>query len=790
MKLPGLASVAAVVLVPFLAETPVRAGGDGKTVETKSGLVVSVSAPGSTAGLGILKQGGNAVDAAVATAFALAVTYPAAGNIGGGGFMVVHPGQGAAPVVFEYRETAPAAATREMFVKEAPVHGPRIVGVPGTVRGLALAHKRFGKLAWDKVMRPAIRLADEGFAIDAPLARSLNKVLASSKDFPELRRVYGKPSGSQWERGDRLVQKDLARTLRQIAEEGPDAFYKGQIAQRIVAEMEAGGGLITRADLAGYHANERQPIHGRFRGYDVYAPPPPSSGGICLVEMLNILEECDLRKHGRWSPQTIHFMIEAMRRAYCDRARYLGDPAFVKVPDHLTSKEYAQKLARGIDPNRATASATLAPDITLAAEGDSTTHFSVIDKDGMAVANTYTLEQSYGSRVVVKGAGFLLNNEMLDFNRRPGHTDRKGAIGTPANLIAPGKRMLSSQTPTIVARDGKVVLVTGSPGSRTIPNTVLCVVLNVLEFDMEIRAAVNAPRLHHQWFPDQALFEGADAHPRVVKQLRKMGHDVVGKAKQGDAHSIWLNARTGWYVGAADHRQSGSAVGLSPVRQAPRYEVRQDHDPDGIGKFYMGREIAQVMGHQAADWLERPEREKEEAPSKMLTALKLKPGDVVADVGAGSGYHTFRMSKMVGPKGKIYAVDIQPEMLAIIRARMKTGKVSNVIPVKGTVTDPRLPAGAIDMGLMVDVYHEFDHPFEMTQALVKALKPGGRLVFVEFRLEDPNVPIKLVHRMSQKQVLKEMEPHPLRYRQSISTLPWQHVIIFEKLSDDVSGGTK
>jgi gamma-glutamyltranspeptidase/glutathione hydrolase len=276
--------------------------------------------------------------------------------------------------------------------------------------------------------------------------------------------------------------------------------------------------------------------------------------------MLNILENFDLHAQGRYSPETLHLMIEAMRRAYCDRARHLGDPAFVNIPPHLTTKEYARKLAQGIDRKKATRSADLAKDIPLAAEGDSTTHFSVIDRDGMAVANTYTLERSYGSRVVVKGAGFLLNNEMMDFNWRPGHTDREGAIGTAPNLIAPGKRMLSSQTPTVVAKDGKVVLVTGSPGSRTIINTVLCVVVNVLDFDMDVRAAVDAPRLHHQWFPDQVRMERSDEFSAALKRLRAMGHRI-GRSVQGDAHSIRVDPKTRWYYGAADRRISGKAAG-------------------------------------------------------------------------------------------------------------------------------------------------------------------------------------------------------------------------------------
>jgi len=532
-----------------------------KAVEARNGLVVSVSAPASDVGVEILKKGGNAVDAAVATAFALAVTYPAAGNIGGGGFMLVYPGGNADPVVIEYRETAPGAATKDMFAKTTERLGHKTVGVPGTVRGMALAHQKFGKLPWKDVVHPAVKLAEEGFLIDSQLAGSLSMLVGGSESFPELRRVFRKPDGTaDWNTGDRLVQKDLAKTLRRIADEGPDAFYKGAIADQLVAEMKAGGGLITKADLEAYKANARTPIHGTYRGYDVYGNPPPSSGGTCLIEMLNILENFDLGKQGRWSPATLHLMIESMRRAYCDRARYLGDPAFTKIPDHLTSKEYAKKLAQSIDLSKATRSEDLAKDIPLTGESDSTTHFSVIDKNGMAVANTYTLEHSYGSRVVVKGAGFLLNNEMTDFNWRPGVTDRQGGIGTEPNQIAPGKRMLSSQTPTIVSKNGKVVLVTGSPGSRTIINTALCVVINVLDFDMDIRAAVDAPRLHHQWFPDQARFEGAYDYKETMTKLRAMGHSIVG-GRQGDAHSIWVDPKTGVYYGAEDRRISGKAAG-------------------------------------------------------------------------------------------------------------------------------------------------------------------------------------------------------------------------------------
>jgi gamma-glutamyltranspeptidase/glutathione hydrolase len=550
------------VMAGLLALCPVapqQARADGRPKDEGHGMVVTVSPPAAEVGLDILKRGGNAVDAAVATEFALAVTYPAAGNLGGGGFMVVFPGHGAEPVVVEYRETAPAAASKTMFDKDDSWYGHKPIGVPGTVRGMALAHKRFGKLPWKDVVAPALKLAEEGFAIDASLAGQLNGVVGSSPEFPELRRVYGKEGKSDWNAGDRLVQKDLAKTLRRISEDGADGFYKGAVADLIAAEMKAGGGLITKKDLEDYKANERKPVHGTYRGYDVYAPPPPSSGGTCLVEMLNILENFDLRKQGRFSPDTLHLMIESMRRAYLDRARHLGDPAFTKVPAKLTAKDYARTLAKTIDPKKATRSEDLAKDIPLAREGDSTTHFSVIDRDGMAVANTTTLERSFGSRVVVRGAGFLLNDEMIDFNWRPGVTDRNGGIGTDANLIAPGKRMLSSQTPTIVAKDGKVFLVTGSPGSRTIINTVLCVVVNVVDFDMDARAAVDAPRLHHQWFPDEARFEGAGDYPDAVAKLKAMGHKVIG-IRQGDAHTIRVDPKTGAYQGAEDRRIDGKVA--------------------------------------------------------------------------------------------------------------------------------------------------------------------------------------------------------------------------------------
>lgn len=558
-----------------------RTGGGGvyHTDPAKRGMVVSVSAPASAVGRDVLRAGGNAVDAAVATAFALAVTFPEAGNIGGGGFMLVHPGRAdgtgsapAEPVVIDYRETAPAASTRDMFAGDKPPSSHLLVGVPGTARGLAVAHARYGKLPWKRLVDPAVALARGGFRIDRDLAKALNEALAKAGEFPEFRRVYSKPAAygagpSQWNAGDLLVQPNLALTLQLMADGGDAAFYRGPVAAQIVATVREGGGVLTESDLAKYDAILRYPVHTSYRGHDVYAPPPPSSGGVVLCEMLNMLETFDLRRHGRWSPLTIHLMAETMRRAYFDRARFLGDADFVTIPPGLTIKSNAGRLAQTIDPGRATTSESLAAAAGLAIadpprESEHTTHFSVIDAAGMAVSNTYTLEQSFGGMVVVKGYGFLLNNEMGDFNPRPGHTDRSGRIGTPPNVAAPGKRMLSSMTPTIVAKDGRVVLITGSPGGRTIINTVLCVVLHLLEFRMSPRDAVDAPRMHHQWFPDRLQLEDRtpQTHRGILAALCSRGHTIDVRPRQGDAHSIFVT-HDGKTIGVADKRRSGAAAG-------------------------------------------------------------------------------------------------------------------------------------------------------------------------------------------------------------------------------------
>ena len=568
-----LAIVLAVSILPQAFAAQQDAG-----VPAKDGAVVCVSAPACDAGAAILAKGGNAVDAAVATAFALAVTHPAAGNIGGGGFMIVRTPSGTV-TTFDYREKAPLKSTRTMYLGEdgkinrsLTAAGYLAPGVPGTVRGLELAHKKFGKLPWKDVVTPSLMLAEGGFVISAALARELNRELQRMTAFPASIAAYGKAGGGEWKEGDKLVLSDLGKTLRAIADGGADAFYKGPIADLIAADMKANGGLISKEDLAAYRAKERAPVKGTYRGYEIVSMPPPSSGGIALVQMLNILEQFDLKSKGQSSAEAIHLEVEAMRRAYLDRARHLGDPDFVDVPvARLTSKVYAKTLAAGIDQQKASRSADLGRDIVAAtppAEPDETTHFSVIDRNGMAVTSTYTLEGGYGSHVVVKGAGFILNNEMGDFNKKPGETNITGDIGTAANLIDPGKRMLSSMTPTMVLKDGKLVLLTGSPGGRTIINTVLCVVLGVTEFGLNGRQAVDAARLHHQWLPDTVRLEQNGASAEVLAALKSMGHDASAQGRQGDAHSIWI-APDGTPYGVNDKRTPDSKAsvpgGLTPT---------------------------------------------------------------------------------------------------------------------------------------------------------------------------------------------------------------------------------
>jgi gamma-glutamyltranspeptidase/glutathione hydrolase len=486
--------------------------------------------------------------------------------------MVIRLADGSSTTI-DYRERAPMRSTQTMYLdstgkiaRQRTATGYLAPGVPGTVRGLALAHSKYGKLAWKVDVMPAVELAEKGFVLSPALARSLNREIDSSMSkYPASIAAYGKPGGGKWVAGDTIVLRDLGRTLRAIAMTGPNAFYTGWIADSIAASMARNGGLISKGDLASYQAKMRTPLHGTYRGYDLITMPPPTSGGVTMLEMLNILERFDLAKLGDMSPAALHVEIEAMRRGYLDRARYLGDPDFVKMPiARLTSKTYAKSLAASIDPSHASSSVELGHDIVTqvaSTEDDETTQFSIVDRAGNAVSNTFTLEGGFGSHVVVDGAGFILNNEMGDFNKKPGETNLTGDIGTPANLIVPGKRMLSSMSPTIVTKNGKLFMVTGSPGGRTIINTVMEIVLGVIDFGLDARQAVDSPRFHHQWLPDTVTFERNAIPDSVAAQLRAMGHAVkFGRAAQGDGHTIVV--RDGVAAGANDHRSSDSKVSV------------------------------------------------------------------------------------------------------------------------------------------------------------------------------------------------------------------------------------
>lgn len=563
-------SAAAALLVGLSTGSPAQQA-ETPPVTSRDGMVISTSAPASDVGAAILKKGGNAVDAAVATAFALAVTHPSAGNIGGGGFMVIRLADGSSTTV-DYRERAPIRSTPTMYldstgkiVRQRTATGYLAPGVPGTVRGLALAHSKYGKLAWKDDVMPAVELAEKGFVLSTALARSLNREVAEHmKPYPASVAAYGKPGGGEWIAGDTIRLLDLGRTLRAIATKGPNAFYTGWIADSIAASMARNGGLISKRDLAAYQAKSRTPLRGTYRGYDLITMPPPTSGGVTMLEMLNVLERFDLAKLGDMSPAALHVEIEAMRRGYLDRARYLGDPDFVKMPiARLTSKSYAKSLAESIDLGHASSSVELGRDIVTqiaSTEDDETTQFSIVDKSGNAVSNTFTLEGGFGSHVVVDGAGFILNNEMGDFNKKPGETNLTGDIGTPANVIAPGKRMLSSMSPTIVTKNGKLFMVTGSPGGRTIINTVMEIILGVIDFGLDARQAVDNPRFHHQWLPDTVAFEKAAIPESVAAQLRAMGHAVKFGNTQGDGHTIVV--RDGLASGANDRRSPDSKVSV------------------------------------------------------------------------------------------------------------------------------------------------------------------------------------------------------------------------------------
>ena len=544
----------------------VASGASSVPTRARRGMVASQNEIASKIGADVVAAGGTAIDAVVATAFALAVVHPTAGNIGGGGFIVYRPAKGES-VAYDFREMAPAKAAPTMFLKDgqysAEVHhnSHLAVGVPGTVAGLHLAWKEQGKLPWKRLVDPAVALARDGFIVTEGLARSLKNVMRTMQKYPASVAQFSK-NGTPYEAGETLKQPDLARTLERISAQGPAGFYQGETAMLLEKEMLANGGLITRDDLKNYAAKKRTPVRGSYRGHEVISMPPASSGGVALIEMLNVLEGYDLASMGFASANTVHLMTEAMKRAYADRAHHLGDPEFNKdMPiARLISKEYATDLRKSIDQKKAAKASPTT--FEWPHESDETTHISVVDGERNAVSMTYTLEQGYGVKIVVPGAGFLLNNEMGDFNAAPGLTDDRGLIGTSPNLARPGKRMLSSMAPTIIAKDGQLFMVTGTPGGRTIINTVLTTILNVIDYGMNAQEAVDAGRMHHQWLPDRLSIERFGFSADTIKMLQAMGHTVTEGGGQGAAQVIVFNQKDNMLEGGVDRRPAdGGAAG-------------------------------------------------------------------------------------------------------------------------------------------------------------------------------------------------------------------------------------
>lgn len=536
-------------------------------VAAKSGMIVTDNNIATQIGLTVLTQGGNAIDAAVTMGFVMAVTYPQAGNLGGGGFMLIYHAPTQQVIAIDYRETAPAKAHPDMFLDPDGHVNTQLsrfshlaVGVPGTVAGLALALEKYGTFSLAQTLAPAINLAQEGFVVSKALSESIKTHLPKDHSA-SIPKIFLNANGKVYEPGERLIQKDLAHTLTLLAKAGTSAFYRGQIADLIVAEMKNHGGLITKDDLANYQPIIRPPVQGTYRGYDIYSMSPPSSGGVHLIQILNILESDDIKLLGHNSPATIHLLSEAMKRAYADRSKYLGDPDFVKVPiAKLISKRYAAQLRTAINPAKATASTAILPGTLPHYESSDTTHYGVVDQAGNAVSNTYTLNFSFGSGVIVAGAGFLLNNQMDDFSAKPGVPNAFGLIGGKANAIQPRKRMLSSMSPTMVLKAGKPFLITGSQGGSKIISTVLQIIMNVIDHNLNIQEAVNAARIHHQWLPDKLnLEEGLSLETSQL--LTQMGHKIVVTPTMGSAPSILIDSTKKIYFGAADPRKSGLALG-------------------------------------------------------------------------------------------------------------------------------------------------------------------------------------------------------------------------------------
>ncbi|MTV17639.1 MULTISPECIES: gamma-glutamyltransferase [Bradyrhizobium] len=535
-----------------------------RSIRAENGMVVAQEKLAAQIGADILRQGGNAVDAAVATGFAMAVTYPRAGNIGGGGFMVIHLAGRNEDVAIDYRETAPQAATRDMFLNADGKPDPDksrnsalAIGVPGTVAGLALALEKYGsgKFTLAQILKPAIDLARDGFIVTDDTSDTLNDMYRRMSRWPNSTRTFSHADGTPLREGDRLIQRDLAGVLTDIAEQGPRGFYQGAVAEKLVSGIRNAGGIFTLEDMKSYQPVIRTPIRGSYRGYDIVSMPQPSSGGVVLLEILNILEGFPMSDMKQGSAATLHVMIEAMKRAYADRARYLGDPAFVDAPTQLLiDKDYAAKQRATIDLARATPW-TDVRNAKQPHEGDNTTHYSVVDAGGNAVSNTYTLNFPYGVGLVADGTGVLLNNELDDFTAAPGASNAFGLVGFEANLPGPGKRPLSSMSPTIVLKDGKPVLVTGSPGGSRIISAVTQIIVDVIDYRMDIAAAVAAPRMHHQWLPDEVRIERGfpDA---VLDDLRAKGHKLVEPLGYSSANSILVT--THGLLGAPDPRTRGS----------------------------------------------------------------------------------------------------------------------------------------------------------------------------------------------------------------------------------------
>lgn len=549
------------LMVPFTNEVQAASSRPDKS---STGMVVSVNKIADEIGMKVLQDGGNAVDAAVAVGYALAVVHPAAGNLGGGGFAVIHTAKGE-NVALDFREMAPGKATRNMYldskgevIPDASVVGYLAAGVPGTVAGMSAMLERYGTKKLSELIKPAISCAEKGFVIGAHNAELFSEYKDRLAKFESTRKYFMRPDGSTLHETDVLVQKDLARTLRLIAGQGPDAFYKGEIADIIVKDMAANGGIITKEDLARYQPIWREAVHGTYRGYDIYSMSPPSSGGTHIIQMLNVMEGYNLREMGHNSSATIHVLAEAMRYAYADRSQYMGDPDFTQVPvKGLTSKAYAQSIREQIQPDKATPSSQVKPGNPQIHEGNNTTHYSVVDKWGNAVAVTYTINDWWGSGAAVNGAGFLLNNEMDDFSIKPGVPNMYGLIGGEANAIEPYKRPLSSMSPTIVQKDGKLFMVVGSPGGSRIITTVLQVISNVIDHGMNIREAVDAPRIHMQWVPDNIRIEPHGLAKDVTDNLKAMGYELTMRGATeyfGEANAIVVDPLTKTATGARDPR--------------------------------------------------------------------------------------------------------------------------------------------------------------------------------------------------------------------------------------------